>query len=447
MRIPLVYKITAPVLLAVFTLTSCNYFTVPQPDTISVPIGKGDIRFVYLDNDYKPTTTDSGKTAMYVENNELATDVLVLAEIRDNNIDNDVVVRVINKQNNSLVSFFYHNGKDFPYKVAITIDGQDITGEFSMYDVIEEKYSVEFTYDNNKTEKYKNFILNKNVFSLHKNDDRLSDTQNTRASCILTTLALWTSLSLQLDDTFVVGGRWNFWHTLSVVFAAVAVIAVVVVCILAPPAAIAVAGVTLTVSLSTTPALIAGGVAVGSAVAAMVTYAIGEDLELSESQKNPAANENRRPSIMITLDGAALQNNQMPAYYLKKEESSPGESLTFDVKITDKAGRTFKDIIPNEFCRWFDPASSKYIDPEKYNAAYFDVEAPIDSSDSDVIHLKVTRKETGYYGDGRVQLALIFRMDVSINGTGGGIDFWSYPSNEQAHRKDIFVLNFTPKDT
>jgi hypothetical protein len=61
---------------------------------------------VYLDEDYQPAETDGGRTILYVDGNELAEGVAVISEIPDNDLDNDRIVRVVNTNNDSRVSFF-----------------------------------------------------------------------------------------------------------------------------------------------------------------------------------------------------------------------------------------------------------------------------------------------------------------------------------------------------
>jgi len=444
MRLPLIYKIISPFILVVFTITSCNFFSIPEPNTITVPLGKGDIRFVYLDEDNRPTINDIGKMAMYVENNELTKDVLVLAEIQNDNIDNDVVVRVINKQNNSLVSFFYYRGQIFPHKTVITIDGDTITGQFSIYNAAFETYSVEFTNKDGESEKYNNFILNKNVFSLHKKDNALTDTQNVRISHIITTLALWNSLAFQLDDNFKVGSRgiakW-LKNLLTLVFAVVAIVAVVAVIVLAPPAAITLTGSTLTVAITTTPQAIAAGVAIASGATAVIINGLPE---IPDAQEGPSPNANRRPVIEITLDNNTIENNKMPPYYLKYDPvNKKGESLTFNIKVTDFGSPEAINISSiNGLINWIEPTEKKFI-YNNTNRLFFNVS--VGSNTNNVYPIIIERIKDGYINEGTIQLVLKFGRDVTINKKTDGIDFWDLDDNPVEGKKDIFVINLTVK--
>jgi hypothetical protein len=107
MKISLIYRIVAPIILAIFTFISCTVSETPytRPSIWDVP-AHGDVRFVLLDANYEVTETDVGIMAMFVENNEYAENVMLIAEICDNDAANDIIVRVINKENESLTSFF-----------------------------------------------------------------------------------------------------------------------------------------------------------------------------------------------------------------------------------------------------------------------------------------------------------------------------------------------------
>jgi len=409
----------------------------PEQSTKSVPIGKGDIRYVYLDENYSPTTNDIGRMAMYVENNELTKDILVVSEIRDNNIDNEIAVSVINRQNKSLTSFFYRNGQYFPYKVIINIDGEEITGNFSLYNMLKETYSVNFEYEDGGSDSFTNFILNKNVFSLHKDNTALTDTQNVRIRHIITTLGLWESLALQMDENFEIGSRAIKWlKALCAVFAVVAVVALAVVVIVSAPAAITVAGLTLTVSITSTPAAVAAGVAVAAGAGSVITGILSEK-DLPSPPPNPVA----RPMISIKLNNTDLENNKT-LYYIK----NIGESLTFDLKLTYYDYGQYKssdEIIDmkNLIC-WFDPEEKKYGEKDTNNAKFFNIDTVGDINNT--LHITVTRNSRpGYIDEGRVQLVLKFRVPVIFNGRDNGIDFWSDQNEPVKNCINIFVINLT----
>jgi len=477
MRIPLIYKIAAPIVLVVFVITSCNIFTMPEPpfiepvipppeEMLSVPIGEGDIQFVYLDEDYRPTINDIGKMALYVENNELAQGVMVLSEIRDNNIYNDVVVRVINKQNDSLVSMFYHSGKNFPYRIAISADGEDITGVFSSYNPLTETYSVEFSNGDGESELFKDLVLNNNVFSLHEDNDELTETQNVRLRDIIISLALWNSMAFQIDNDFSVNARglFNLKKLLKIVLCVVAVVAVVAVVILAPPAAVVVAGPVITVAVTTVPQVIAAGIAIAAAAAAVLVDLLPDDVgkgpqKLPEpsppppllppiEEPDPSEPEYQYPKIEVTLNGKKIGNNQIPPYYLE-----PGKSLTFAVKaVYLPTGVEAKDLIDESklstIIYAFDPENEEYIEINPgvtsevalTDALFYNVSTT--GSINDVLQITVTRKQIGRVGnDGRIHFIIVFRQFVTLNDDESGVLFWD--KGVVTLQKHIFILNFT----
>jgi hypothetical protein len=459
MKSSFVYKITAPVILLVFTITSCTPFVMPGPDrvvTVSVPtvtIGKGDIQFVFLDEYDQPTTTDIGRMAMVIENNDAAQGVLVVAEIYGNNLDNDMVVRVINRNNNSIVSVFYRSRMFFPHSIFMTVDGENISGTFSNYNPGTQTYSVTFTDDYDDKEIFENLVLNRNVFTLHQNYDGLSDTQNARLQNIITTLALWNSLAFQIEEDFEVVGIVpanifrSIRNNLRTVFVVVAVVAFAAVIILAPPATVTVSGSALTVSTSTTTQLIAAG---NDAVdgAAMIPYGMPAGWG-TNGHSAPDKNDGTRPSIQITKAGTdrTVANNGAPHYLALPTSTAPGGSVAFDIRIADPAGQQTQDIIMgggiSEFVLFYDPFYDRFISPGMINSHFF-VLALEGSASDNTLRLTITRNSsTGPNHDGRIQFVLFFRQAVSINGNNRGYVVNNNIIEANAEIGNLFIFNFT----
>ncbi|MCL2411707.1 MAG: hypothetical protein FWC97_08700 [Treponema sp.] len=419
----------------------------PVPSVITVPVGRGDIRFVYLDENYQPTTNDIGKMAMFIDNNKLAEGVVVIAELPGNYIDNEMVVRVINRQNNSVVSFFYFADQLFPHRMVLTIDGEEAIGNFSVYNPLTETYSITFSNEEGETEVFDNLVLNKNVFSLHENNDELSETQNVRLRNIVTTLALWNSLAFQVDDDFEVDPRnlrRNLRRLVVGTLTVVAVVAVAAAVIISAPVSVAVAGLTLTISLATqTSAILAAVAVVATAGAIFANFAI-PDSEGSHGAPPPAPD--RRPRIEITLDGERIGNNSA-LHYIDR-----GESLTFNISIIDRGEFEYEQIIDidNLFLA-FCPRLNQYIVNSFPNASFFDFN--IEGDIHDVVQFTITRNALpGYMGDGRVQYVIWFRQNVIINDVSTGIYFIPIIPYERPAPpppqwlRHIFVLNFTVID-
>jgi len=200
----LIYKIVAPILLVIFTYMSCAAPETTHTETTiySVPVGLGDVGVVFLNENYEATDDDVGIMGMFVENNEYAKNAMLIAEIRDNDKTNDLIVRVKNTENNSLTSFFYERGMSFPDRMVLSADGEDVKGRFGFYDSSTEQYSITFSDDTGECETLRDITLNKGIFSLqHEGSASWTETQDLRLRAIYTTLAVWVSLAVHLDRT------------------------------------------------------------------------------------------------------------------------------------------------------------------------------------------------------------------------------------------------------
>jgi formylglycine-generating enzyme len=249
MKIILINKIVASILLVIFTFTSCHVAGTPNREPVTPPYYNpvpGDVKFVFLDKSYKETDTDVGILAMVVENNEYTKDIMLIAEIRDNDVSNNAVrVRVLNTENNSLASFHYDRGMSFPDSMIINTGEEDIEGSFDFYDSSTETYSVTF-FDNNtgESETIQDILLNKNMFSLYAVNASWTETQNLRLQTMCTTLAVWISLSAALDtvddgDSLMARSLKSFWQkikkTVAYIFAIGGAITMVIGAVLGSP--------------------------------------------------------------------------------------------------------------------------------------------------------------------------------------------------------------------
>jgi uncharacterized membrane protein len=474
MKTSVIFRLIAAVVLVIFTFTSCiepsvsyNYSKNKKrksnntADIASVPVGKGDIRIVFLDGDYQPAAKDTGRLAMYVENNELAEEVLVLGEIRNNNIYNDIVVRVINKENDSLVSFFYHANERFPYKIAISAEDEEIAGNFSLYDELTETYSLEFFSEEGERELFDNLVLNKNVFDLYKDDSNLTETQNARLRNIITSLAIWNSLAFQLDDEFTVNARGifsNFFNKLKkvikIVIAVVAVVAFVAVCIICPPATVTIAGIGGISLTMTGAAAIATAAVVG--VGLIINHFIPSSDELKDKTKSgdqitPPPPPGEPPMVEITVDGKKVDNKQEPPYYLAKDKS-----ITFDLTFTLFSDAIIRDVIYDEdlkeFIYPYEPGYGRVVYGDRNSGLFNELDvrdpknylpeiSPLNqiSSNSYQCTIKFKRTESGHVGDGnRLQFIIPFKKTVIINDDSKkGVNF-----DGNAENKKVFIFNF-----
>jgi hypothetical protein len=205
-RIPSVFKILSPAILLVFIFAGCTspFFSSRLPansetvaEIIVVPLGLGDIKVHYLDSSYQPTTTDIGITVLVVENNEMASGVLVLAEVAENNVENGSVVRVVNTNNESLVSMFYYEGQKFPHKMVITKDDITVQAQFTQYNMTNQNFSLTLEYEG-ESGTIDDIGMNINVLTLYHFQDELTESQNVRIQNIVISLAIWDCIALQI---------------------------------------------------------------------------------------------------------------------------------------------------------------------------------------------------------------------------------------------------------
>jgi hypothetical protein len=472
MRRSFIFKAAAPVLLTAFTVTSCfsplseasQWFydpfrpapisplappAVPVPEIKTVPIGKGYVRTAYLDAQYRPATADAGKTAMVVEYNELAKDVLVISEIPDNIIENGAIVRVVNKQNGSVVSVYYQNGQRFPHKMEMTIDNQEITGLFSLYDETAERFSVEFQGNTNQTERFDGLTLNKNVFSLYTFQSELTESQNIRMENLITSLCIWNSIALQIPEgDFKVNARGLLSGLKSFVtgiLCVVAVVAFIVTVVVAPPAAVTIAGAGISVAITTIPQAIAAGISIAAGIGAIINELIPypeDEADTPFPESSGGGLSSLMPRVTVTCGGVEVKNNNMPPYYLQQ-----GESKTFELRFPNIADSSEVLDAATDPLKAFDPTSLQEIPyivgniPMYGNSAYFDHEWTIDGN---AICLTITRRiRDGSDQDGRVQFILPFRKNVIINNLSAGVSFKESPTAAERTRKDLFIFNFT----
>ncbi|MDR0720229.1 MAG: hypothetical protein LBF78_11395 [Treponema sp.] len=452
MTIRLVYRVFSPVILVVFTFVSCSspFFSsklpgnpVPAAEIASVPLGEGDPRFFYLDSNYQlsETNTDTGITALLVENNEMASGVLVLAEVPDNDLENGSVVRVINTNNNSLVSLFFYRGQKFPHKMLITQGGKTVNAKFSAYNPSTETFSLSLEYGDEHSA-IEDITMNSKVLTLYHFQDDLTESQNVRMQNIIVSLAVWACLAIQIpgsDFTVNARGLTSFLRGLLVtIFAVVAVVAFTVAVILAGPAAISIAGPAVVIALETPAAAAWGLTSVLSAAAAVFVSKIPVD-EIDVHETSAAVDP--KPQVTIRKGGVEVPNGNWDSpYYLDlgapPEAPPAGSSMTFDLQFYTSTGSIEPPLVGK-----FDPELQLYGDLAGTNNFFFSIDSAVEY---DVLKITVKRAATpGYIGTGRMRLIIKFNQDFVINSSSAGVDFQDQGETEARNRKDIFILDFT----
>jgi hypothetical protein len=349
---------------------------------------------VFLDAAYQPTIVDTGRMVMFVENYADAEGVLIMAEMPGNHPDNGVIVRVINSNNNSLVSMIFPHGSSVPSRVAITLagngyeEGMEITGDFTFHNLETGEFSVKFDSEG-ETETLSNLFVNRDILDAHEDFTGLTRTQNVRLRSIFTTMAIWDSIAYELEgeeDEISARIFRRVRQVLSQVFTAVAIVATFVVAATAP----------IFPAVSAASAVVA---VLATWVAALLYYPDYNENHSSRQAENP---EGTRPRINIV-------------------------ELRYPHRIL--------------LLSWFDQAENRlYCYHNLSNARYFDLSL---RARDNVFTVTVTRNNRlGFDGaDGKEQLVIRFVPYVIIN----GVDYEGYRMAIQSRHHSSFAEGYHVK--
>jgi len=415
MKNSLFSRIVAGVVLVAFTVASCDTgFRPPKegPIVTDSPPPTNDLKIFYLDSNNQPVSHDTGRTVMIAESED-AQGVAVVANYK---LGGDLTVQVVNADNDSVVTFVYPVGKKtVPSRMTINVAGEEVKGEFSDYDWDTETYSVTFS-QGEEAETFENLVLNKNVFTLHKPSILTIPSQDIRLQGILTTVALWTSLRLQIDDGTGIGSMaarkgWS-WKTFFVVtFAAIAVVSLAALVIISAPAIIITAG-TITIPLVTTTQTVLAVTAIVSGAAAVAISKIPDPPEpessssgsqrpqppLPPEQPQPGSTS---PNITVTENKEELENFNPEARLVKYLES-----MTFNIKLDEPGPVKFEQVY--------------YMNPDTYlqdsdNAKVFRVTTAGTIDEGTGMEVTVENTKKGWLGDSGIYLVFAFDSYVTIN--------------------------------
>jgi hypothetical protein len=446
----LFFSIPSVLTLVVFTLSSCGSpfmkYLPQKAEKWAVQVGKGSPYYLYLDDDYQPITdpvgladSDPGKTAVVVLDNPDAEGVALIAETSPGTVDD--VVRIINKNNNSVISMFFHKDQRFPWSFDLQMDGKNGKAYLSQYNYVSQSYSITFK-DGENYASYENLKLHKSIVIGNTDDAALTADQNTRLRHIATALGLYVSIFMALDETgnIAVVGFWT--NPFAIFFAVVAVIAFAVVIILAPPAAITLVGLTLTVPITTVPAAVAAGIGMVATVGSVLSALLIPDDALA----NPAGPPDFRPpsapepALVVSVKTGGLAIDPGKLNYLEKNAD-----IVFDFSFI--GWDETKDIQ----LLYYDPVLHKFITPPNYNSGFFDVTqsdgSPVGSF-LQTYSIKIKRNTisgTGY-NDGAVDFVVYFAERTVINDSSAGILFQTEGDDAPVLRHDVLPLHFTVID-
>ena len=447
------YRYIPHVLLLAIIITGCTFFEMPDlgDDRITihnVPIGLGDVQAVFLDNNYRATTQDTGRLALYVENNIHADKLMIIADLYNDDINNDILVHLIDKQNDSHTTFYYRRNQEFPYKAIINTDEREISVNFSAYNLYAMTYSVEFlysiNYENNSLSnifEISGIILNKNILFLQDYTE-LTDTQNIRMRKIFTTLGLWTNLAFLIDThgRTPSDGWYNSLYDLFTSPAGVSFFASVV-------------PMQLTRLSNKTPfplnfhlylrrdAILNAKDSMPESAEELLEQLIPQDLA-ERLNFSSVSGTHIRPQIEVRLESNIVTNNLMPPSYLDHGYS---DTYIITVKNFGNTANSIHDIIDtNAFVYAYCPVENIILHHMGGNAYYFDVTIWRYANERIELHIERNHRP-GYAYDGELVYLLMFRQDVIINGISTGVQY-AVELLEPLLRQDIFILNYTVFD-
>ena len=450
-KFPLKNKVVILVMLAVFALTGCHFFVMPEPDAIPdrpwslipPPLPPPQLGFTYLDSMNRATTEDNGTMAMFTFEHRFIGPILVIADLPENDTTNDLTVRVRNNhwQNLSEILAVYSSNSNtsFPREIAITFRGQTIIGRFSAFYNNAETYTVAFySTDNTEKARFEDLILNRGIFDIHKDRERINDSQNLRLNKATTTIALLNSLRLQINNERWLQSSAPNWvrDTFSGAVSHASLVAFSRVVIASPLEAVAQAGAAISINPATISQLVSAG---ASPPPAFFTLP-------PPPPPRPPAPVGPLPKVTIMRNGKPMENNHNEPIFL----ATVGDAVTFEIAITNQQGFRPEDIIETEnlFFR-FEPRQEEIILPGQNNAAFFDLNT--EPSADGATRLTISRGLAGFFYPGRVQFVIRFAQRVEINGVddsgyiwvGHDHKKWGGELRQTAEPGYLFILNFS----
>jgi len=420
-----------PVLLALFPL----FFTVAcrepfidhlpsLPDYWAIK-AQGTPLYAYLDNDYNVSSTDTGKTAVFVSENPQAESVIIVAEQTPKHDD---AVYIMNQETDTIISVFFHEDQRFPWLISVE-NGSDGSAEARLfgYNWSDERFSLEFE-ENGIITTMENIQLSRNALLSYQFNPSLSREQNVRLRNIYAALAVYESIS----RTFPNNGKIflntdNAGGVLSSVFADKSLSA-------------------LAVSVKPSRPMIP-----------VTEYASGENPAhflgliiwaiISSVSSSPPAPPPAPPPLSVEITTNDVRVNPDAIYYLDQ-----AEEITFNFVFTNFTQNTNVTTVlyePNRhiyipFYAWENRLFGYYYNNIFYSFTQHDG-SPLGRF-TESYSIKIKRNDwDGYNNDGRVAVVIFFGQNTVVNGTSAGINFWEPGASGPVLNNSVFVLQFTVK--
>ena len=396
-----------PVIIAIFFLAACSnpYLSTESYWHLSA---SGTPLFTYLNNDYSASSVninDNGKTAVFIDNNELTNNITAIAETSPAGYDD--VVRIVNNETETVISMFFHKDQRFPWQIHIESDGKTAVGLLSGYNWISENFSIEFDENGQKT-LISDIKLKQNVLLDYKFITSLNNDQNVRIRNIHTALGIYSSLSKKFMDYSKIKLN-NSSNIISSVFSDMSI---------------------LTFGVSVSPS---------NTIKHAASYDKDENslffftiLILNIIFNNGSTPAPAPLEVTITKDG--LPVNSETIYYLEHHEE-----IIFDFQFNNFTPNT------NVYAGFYDPTLHIY---KELNTLFYSFNSadnlPLGKFTKNY-QIKIKRHwytGPGYF-DGTSSLVIFFGQNTIINGNNEGILFHEPGSTEAKNNKSIFIINLT----
>jgi len=451
-------RFTALILLVTVFFMSCPISNpepepIQKPNTVVIKPGEGNPMYVFLDSDGNAIKTEignSGRTGYYVKNNKNAEGVRIFSD------DTGIEDRVTFTYEELIVTMFFNKNSNFPHRMAISYDKDNFSAILSPYDEDEQTYNIAF----NQYGSYDivtGLILNKQVFSLYKNDPELTDSQNKRMANLVVGMGLWTSLYASFEgQPDISAARGLFKKPIFSVrnlFVCVAIVCAVVAVVVASPAVV-IAATTVTII-----EIAAFGVGVASLgiVAALDKQEENGGTHTSSSSSPPSPPP--PPTVTVTL----VNENRQVRYGKALLNKSPHKEFPHEVfHILPKGDilvdfwaptgnfTDFHTMLNNGYVYIDEPCVSFSSTPIPLNLGLFE-NPPVTIEKKEKEKLRIRIKRSVYSnsnGDGLVNFGFVIpavNKPLEVNKYKSGFMFRTLVEKEARLRTDMVVIYFCVK--
>jgi hypothetical protein len=399
---------------------------------------RGTPLYAYLDENYAVLEQDNGaltaRTAVFIEGNNLAEDVLAVSEISADDCDD--AVHLINQNSNTAISMSFRKGQSFPWLIEITSGGRK--AKVRLFGCNYERFTMEFE-ENGISGTIENVKLSQNALKGYSFIPSLAKEQNIRLRNIFTVLGVYESISRSLsgntdaERTFV---KQSMALRRSLSGNAVAV------------------GTVISQAFND-KSFISFAVTVKPAkvITSAVEYKKSEDAafninnvpSLTQSTKNiiAALLPSRALSpLSVDITSGGVPVNPQKIHYIER-----GGEMIFNFQFANFTENTDVNLV------WYDSVFIEYypLRDDGRGHANSTVYPCTQENGSPVgrftenysIKIKRDDVEGNGFHDGTAALLIFFGQDTVVNGNSTGINFWEPGTSGPELHKSVFMIQFT----